>query len=190
MKPEQWKPGAGPGMAKKMGEAGSHSAVFCCRVRIRCEEIGQMRGHRFFLDNDVQGAARFFPERRFVSYKQAKLDSSAPDEDVIARSRGLECIIVTANGVDYEQKSRRFLRQTQKKDCHDLFGLVVIPNDGVAQARVLPGLDKRLRFNGKRITWNDVWQENYLVRVHSTGQVDVEALGRCFYCQRMIDAGA
>jgi hypothetical protein len=146
-----------------------------------------MRGHRFFLDNDIQGAARFFPERRLVSYKQAKLDPSAPDEDVIARSAGLECIIVTANGVDYEQKSRRFLRQTRKKDCHDLCGLVVIPNSGAAQTRVLPGLARRLRFKDKRITWDEVWNENYLVRVHANGIVDVQELGRCFYCQKNME---
>ena len=53
------------------------------------------------------------------------------------------------------------------------------------QARVLPGLADKLRFNGKRISWEDVWQENYLVSVHADGSVAVRELGRCFYCKKI-----
>jgi hypothetical protein len=144
-----------------------------------------MRDYRFLFDSDSQGAAQFFPRRRVVTYKRAKLAFSAPDAEVVATAHEMRCIIVTANGLHFEQEARRFLQKTQKKSCHDLYGLIVIPNDGPTQSRVLPRVSEKLRMDGKRITWDDVWWENYLVRVHATGDVDVRALGRCFYCRKV-----
>jgi hypothetical protein len=146
-----------------------------------------MRGYRFLIDNDSQRAAQFFPAKRVVTLAQAKLHSSAADAEIVARAWEAECTIVTANGPDFEKRISQFLRKTQRKDCHDLFGLVVIPNAAAIQDRVLPGLADKLRFDGKSITWDDVWRKNYLVRVHSNGTVDVRALGRCFYCKKIED---
>ena len=144
-----------------------------------------MREYRFLIDNDSQSASAYFPEKRVVTFAQAKLNQAAPDSDVVARAREMECIIVTANGSDFEKEIKQFLQRSQGKDCFDLFGLVVIPNPAAIQARVLPGLADKLRFNGKRISWEDVWQENYLVSVHADGSVDVRELGRCFYCMKL-----
>jgi hypothetical protein len=63
----------------------------------------------------------------------------------------------------------------------------VIPNPAAIQARALPGLSDRLRMNGKRISWDDAWQENYMVSVHADGSVGVKELGRCFYCKKIKD---
>ena len=146
-----------------------------------------MRKYKFLIDNDSQAASRFFPDKRAISLSQAKLDSSASDAEVVAAAWDMECIIVTANGQDFEKEIKQFLQKTQREDCHDLFGLVVIPNAAAIQNRVLPGLAGKLRFNGKSITWDDVWRKNYLVRVHSSGNVDVRELGRCFYCKKIED---
>jgi hypothetical protein len=146
-----------------------------------------MRGYRFLIDNDSQRAGRFFPAKRVVTLAQAKLNSSASDAEIVARAWETECTIVTANGPDFEKRIDQFLRKTQRNDCHDLFGLVVIPNAAAIQDRVLPGLADKLRFDRKSITWDDVWRRNYLVRVHSTGTVDVRELGRCFYCKKIED---
>jgi hypothetical protein len=97
----------------------------------------------------------------------------------------MECIIVTANGPDFEKEIKQFLQRSQRKDCFDLYGLVVIPNPAAIQARLLPLLSGKLRFKGKRITWEDVWQENYLVSVHADGSVEVREQGRCFYCMKI-----
>jgi len=144
-----------------------------------------MREYRFLIDNDSQSASVYFPEKRVVTFAQAKLNPAAPDSDVVATAREMECIIVTANGPDFEKEIKQFLQRSQRKDCFDLFGLVVIPNPAAIQARVLPGLADKLRFNGKRISWEDVWQENYLVSVHADGSVAVRELGRCFYCKKI-----
>ena len=144
-----------------------------------------MREYRFLLDNDSHAASVYFPEKRVVTFAQAKLNQAAPDSEVVATAREMECIIVTANGQDFEREIKQFLQKSQRKDCFDLFGLVVIPNPAAIQARVLPGLSEKLRINGKRISWEDVWQENYLVSVHADSSVDVRELGRCFYCKKL-----
>jgi hypothetical protein len=81
---------------------------------------------------------------------------------------------------------RKFLATTKRKDCHDLYGLVIIPNQAAIQDRVLPKLATKLRLEGKRISWDDVWRKNLLVRVRSDGVVNVrDELGRCFYCKKL-----
>lgn len=117
-----------------------------------------MREYRFLIDNDSQAASVYFPEKRVVTLAQAKLNPAAPDSQVVAAAREMECIIVTANGPDFEKEIKHFLQRSQRKDCYDLFGLVVIPNPAAIQARVLPGLSDKLRINGKRISWENVWQ--------------------------------
>jgi hypothetical protein len=144
-----------------------------------------MREYKFLFDNDSQAAAKFFPDKRVITLTQAKLSTAAPDAEIVARARELGSIIVTANGDDYEREIKRFLQKSQRNDCYDLFGLVVIPNPAAIQERVLPGLSAKLRFNGKAISWDEVWRENYLVRVHSDGTVEVRELGRCFYCKKL-----
>jgi hypothetical protein len=148
-----------------------------------------LRNYRFLIDNDSQAASVYFPEKRVVTLAQAKLDRAAPDSAVVARAREMECIIVTANGSDFEKEIKQFLQKSQRNDCYDLFGLVVIPNTAAIQARVLPGLGNKLRMKGRQISWDDVWQENYLVRVHSDGLVEVRELGRCFYCKKLKGVG-
>jgi hypothetical protein len=144
-----------------------------------------MREYKFLFDNDSQAAAKFFPEKRVITLAQAKVYTAASDAEIVARARELGAIIVTANGDDYEREIKRFLQKSQKNDCYDLFGLVIIPNPAAIQERVLPGLASKLRFKGEAITWDDVWRENYLVRVHSDGTLEVRELGRCFYCKKL-----
>lgn len=148
-----------------------------------------MRGYRFLIDNDSQAASSYFPEKRVVTFAQAKFTQSTPDSSVVASAHQLGCIIVTANGPDFEREIRRYLQKSQRKSCYDLFGLVVIPNHAAIHARVLPRLAEKLRNRGKRISWEDVWQENYLVSVHMDGTVEVRELGRCFYCRKLLNVG-
>ena len=144
-----------------------------------------MREYKFLFDNDSHAAAKFFPDKRVITLAQAKLSPTASDSEIVARARELEAIIVTANGDDYEKEIKKFLQRSQRNDCYDLFGLVVIPNPAAIQERVLPGLSAKLRFGRKAISWDHVWRENYLVRVHSDGTVEVRELGRCFYCKKL-----
>jgi hypothetical protein len=144
-----------------------------------------MKEYKFLFDNDSQMATKFFPNKRAITLAQAKISPAASDAEIVAEARELQAIIVTANGDDYEKEIRRFLQKSQRNDCYDLFGLLVIPNPSAIQERVLPNLAAKLRFKGKAISWDDVWRENYLVRVHSDGIVEVRELGRCFYCKKL-----
>ena len=112
------------------------------------DRITEMREYEFLFDNDSQAAARFFPEKRVITLAQAKVSTAASDAEIVARARELGAIIVTANGEDYEKEIKRFLHKSQRNDCYDLFGLVVIPNPAAIQEKVLPGLAAKPRFNG------------------------------------------
>lgn len=145
-----------------------------------------MSAYRFFIDNDSSSAARYFPKEHVVTLRQSGLEPTATDASVVQRAYELGCIIVTANGPHFEAEMRKFLSKTKRKDCHDLYGLVVIPNEAAIQERVLPRLTSRLRQAGRRISWDDVWMKNFLVRVRGDGVVDVrDELGRCFYCRKL-----
>jgi hypothetical protein len=144
-----------------------------------------MTKYRFLIDNDSQSASRFFPAKRVVTLHRAGLEPNASDSDIVEKACDLECIIVTANGQHFEREIRKALLKTKKKSCHDLFGLVVIPNPSAVQERVLPSLTKKLQLAGKPISWDDVWYKNLLVRVHANGNVEVRELGRCFYCKKI-----
>ncbi|MGA2085783.1 MAG: hypothetical protein ABSG60_09720 [Terracidiphilus sp.] len=145
-----------------------------------------MSDYRFLIDNDSLSSARYFPKRRIVTFHQAGLEPSAPDVAIVVKAYEFGCIIVSANGPHFEAEMRKFLATTKRKDCHDLYGLVIIPNQAAIQDRVLPKLATKLRLEGKRISWDDVWRKNLLVRVRSDGVVNVrDELGRCFYCKKL-----
>jgi hypothetical protein len=53
--------------------------------------------------------------------------------------------------VDFEKEI------TKENDCHDLYGLVVMPNAAAIQDGVLPGLADKLLMNGKPLAWDDAF---------------------------------
>ena len=60
----------------------------------------------------------------------------------------------------------RTLSHKQKRDgCHEMFGLVILPNRYEINKRLLPEIEKKLRMSGRKITWADVHFENYRVRL-------------------------
>jgi hypothetical protein len=64
--------------------------------------------------------------------------SSAKDSAILEQAWEMEAIIITFNGDDFLREVRRFLRSTSKRnDCHDLFGLVTLPNKFEIQKRTL-----------------------------------------------------
>jgi uncharacterized protein DUF5615 len=143
-----------------------------------------MTGHRFLLDHDCQRAAVLLPERRVLSLADVGLPENASDQKIVEAAWEYECVIVTANGRDFLERIKRFLGTTKKKDCHDLWGLVVLPNDLASQERLLPRAEKKLRFEGEKVTWPRVWRENLYVRLKRDGAHEVRHLPRCYYCEK------
>jgi hypothetical protein len=87
----------------------------------------------------------------------------AKDRQIVEAACELESVIVTGNRRDFEREILRFQRLTKRKDCHELWGLIVLPNGLLRQKRVLKYAEKRLRFQGKALRWGDVWRGNYYV---------------------------
>jgi hypothetical protein len=143
-----------------------------------------MKPYRFLLDRDVSKAASLFPARRTRTIAEVGLAENTKDAAVVERAWELEATIVTANGDDFLREARKFLRSTKRNDCHDLFGLVILPNKYEIQKRTLDELGSRLRFRNSRISWDEVWRQNLCVRVKTTGNPEVTQLPRCFYCQK------
>ena len=136
------------------------------------------------LDRDVSKAVALFPARRAQTIADVGLSKNAKDGVIVKKAWELEAIVVTANGTDFVREVQKFLGQTKRKDCHDLFGLVILPNKFEIQKRTLSDLSARLRFSGRKITWYDVWRKNLCVRVKATGNPEVTQLPRCFYCHK------
>lgn len=154
-------------------------------MKLTCERLSSATSIQICRPSKLFLPPRLFPGKRVITLAQAKLSPTTSDAEIVARARELEAIIVTANGDDYEKEIKKLLQRSQRNDCYDLFGLVVIPNPAAIQERVLPGLSAKLRFGRKAISWDHVWRENYLVRVHSDGTVEVRERGRCFYCKKL-----
>jgi hypothetical protein len=144
-----------------------------------------MNRYKFLLDRDVSKAISLFPAQRARTVSDVGLPDNAPDAAIVKKARELEATIVTANGDDFLEEMRYFSQQTKKKDCHDLFGLVVLPSKFETQKSTLSQLGSRLRFGGKKIGWHDVWRKNLCVRVKTAGPPEIRKLPRCFYCQKM-----
>ena len=143
-----------------------------------------MTSYKFIIDNDCRNAARFFPSRRIVSLEKGGLSARASDCEIVKVASDRRWIIVTANGHDFITEIKRYLRQSTKLVCHDLAGLVIIPNDCQLQQRALPRLEKRLKYEGEPITWKDVWELDCCVRVMKDGRVQISRFERCFYCKK------
>ena len=105
-------------------------------------------------------------------------------------ARAYPCPIVD-NWDDRSRVSRRvrppneFQSQTKRADCHELNGLIVLPNGYEHQRRLLHGLEPKLRLGSERLTWTDVSQKNCNVRVTKRGNPEVKRFQRCFYCQKL-----
>lgn len=143
-----------------------------------------MKPYKFLLDRDVSKAASLFPARRTRTVADVGLPENANDAAVVEKAWDLEAIIVTSNGDDFLRETRKFLRSTKRRDCHDLFGLVILPNKYEIQKRTLEELALRLVFRRKKIGWDEVWRQNLCVRVKATGNPEITQLPRCFYCQK------
>lgn len=153
------------------------------RTRVR-SGVNELKPYKFLLDRDVSKAASLFPVRRTRTVADVGLPENATDAAVVEKAWDLEAIIVTANGDDFLRETRTFLRSTKRRDCHDLFGLVILPNKFEIQKRTLDELGLRLRFRNNRISWDEVWRQNLCVRVKKKGNPEVTQLPRCFYCQK------
>ena len=143
-----------------------------------------MTGHKFLFDRDAAKAKELFPKRRSVSMADVGLAENATDRDIVERACGGGFTIVTCNGDHFIKEFQRYLDQTERKNCHEMFGLVILPNGFEVQKRALKGIANKLRLNGRAIGWKDVSEQDCCVRVEKTGHVKASRFERCRYCKK------
>ena len=147
--------------------------------------MGEVSKYAFLLDRDVEKAASLFPHKRARTTTAIGLAMDAPDEAIVRLAWERQWIIVTGNGDHFIEEILRFQRKVEKKICHDLSGLIILPNGFEVQKRVMTGIEKKLRFGGKRITWTDVWSKNYCVRLKKDSEPVISTFPKCLYCRKL-----
>jgi predicted nuclease of predicted toxin-antitoxin system len=140
--------------------------------------------YRFIFDNNCEKAAEFFPKRRTITLKRARLSPNASDREIVEVASDRKCIIVTSNGDDFVAEINRYLGQTMKLKCNDLSGLVILPSAFEAQRNAMHRVEQPLVFNTRHLSWKDVWELDCCVRVTRTGDVQLTRFDRCFYCKK------
>ena len=137
----------------------------------------------FLLDRDVSKAAPLFPKKRTKTIADIGLPQDATDAMIVKAAWERQLTIVTGNGRDFVRAFNQFLRQTTRKDCHEMRGLVVLPNGYEQQKRLLQHIERSLTFEGEKLTWARVADEDFYVRVKRLG-VEIRPFERCFFCRK------
>jgi hypothetical protein len=143
-----------------------------------------LASYGFLLDRDVSKIASLFPRKRTKTLADVGLSEKARDSEIVREAWKRELTIVTGNGDDFAREINAFQSRTTRADCHELYGLVVLPNGYEQQRRLLQGIEDKLRLGSEKLTWADIAQKNCLVRVKKNGKPDVRRFKRCFYCQK------
>lgn len=139
----------------------------------------------FLLDRDVSKAVSLFPRKRTKTLADVGLSEEARDSEIVKKAWERGLTIVTGNGDDFVREIIAFQSRTERNDCHELFGLVVLPNGYEHQKRLLHDLESKLRLGTETLKWTDVAQKNCLVKVKKSGLPEVRRFKRCFYCQKL-----
>ena len=143
-----------------------------------------MYSYGFLLDRDVSKAAPLFPKKRTKTIADIGLLQDAPDSEIIKEAWERRLTIVTGNGDHFVKEIQKFLAQTKRDECHEMYGLLVLPNGYERQKRLLQEIEGRLKLGKERLSWADVADRNCCVKVTRLGAIEVRRFPRCFFCQK------
>lgn len=148
------------------------------------ERSYSVRPYRFLVDRSVAKAGSLIPTSadRVLRLRDIRLPENAADSVIVERAADEQLIIVTANGRDFLGAIETYQKKQMWDECHDLYGLLVLPNHYASQQRSLPKLTARLRFEGSPISWRHVQINNLAVRLTDDGDTKVTPLAHCRYC--------
>jgi len=147
--------------------------------------MADMSKYAFLVDCDVEKAVTLLPHKRTRTTVEMGLAKDAPDAAIVKMAWERAWIIVTGNGDHFINEILRFQRKMEKRICHDLSGLVILPNGFEVQSRVMNAVESKLRFGGKRVTWTDVWSKNYCVRIKKDSEPTITTFPQCLYCRKL-----
>lgn len=127
------------------------------------------------IDHDVSHSQKWFGGR---------VADAVPDPEVVEEAWDGEDTIVTANGghfVKYMLAHQRV--HTHGLHCHDMSGLVVIPNKEFRAENAIAAMRKRggMRLGNIAITMDDVAQYNLYVKIQADGSTTIKRFPLCQY---------
>jgi len=139
----------------------------------------------FICDENAMHLASYFPHGRAKTVKQFGLLGES-DDAILAKAWDSHLIVVTSNRDDFRERFLSFVPSGGKRKCTHLHGLVMFAETKDEQIGLFPSkkLERRLRLDGKAVTWRDVYQGNLLVRANPQ-RASVERLSRCPGCRRL-----
>jgi hypothetical protein len=123
----------------------------------------------FLLDRNAEKAAALFSGKRVRTLAAVGLAENATDAQIVRKAWELSLTIVTVNGDDFVKEISKFQNQTKENDCHEVFGLVILPDGYENQKRLLQKAGSKLRLGTKKLTWWDVAHKNCCVRIKRSG---------------------
>jgi hypothetical protein len=80
-----------------------------------------------------------FPRKRTKTLADVGLSERARDSEIVGEVWDRNLTIVTGNGDDFVREINIFQGRTTRAICHDLYGLIVLPNGYEHQKRLLQG---------------------------------------------------
>ena len=85
------------------------------------------------------------------------------------KAHELACTVVTANGDDFHREIIKFQKKTRRSayGCREWNGLGVLSSGYENQKQMLGNAESQLWFGKQRLTWSDVWEGNYYVRLRN-----------------------
>ena len=140
---------------------------------------------KFLLDQGVKHLRDHFAAKQVVTLESLGMAENTPDPEIIdvASTRGF--VLVAANRKDFLPMVEAHVAKSTDKTtgCRRVLGMVLLaPNDAHVQRRALAVAEKRLTFEGKKITWKDVHDRELLVEIEASGAARVSRLPRCPHC--------
>lgn|SRR5487761_45813 len=145
-----------------------------------------MAHFKFMLDRGVNHLKDCFPSKRVVSTETLGLRSTLADEEIIEYASTEGYLLVASNRRDFLRDAKRHVAQSSKKQfgCCRVPGMILlVPNDEITQRRVLKGLESRLRFERKPISYSDVHDGDLIVMIEASGKATVSRMPRCPHCK-------
>ena len=145
-----------------------------------------MSHFKFMLDRGVNHLIDLFPPKRVVSTETLGLRDNLPDDEVVGYASEHSHLLVASNRRDFVRDAAKHIAQSTKSKtgCRRVSGMILlVPNDEMTQRRILKGLESRLVFEGKRITFADIHRDDLLVTVEANGMSRVSRLPRCPHCE-------
>src|SRR5262249_41883665 len=130
----------------------------------------------FLVDADAVSCIAWF-DRAIIATKHA-------DEDIVKEAWDQQRTIVTSNGRDFLRYIRGFQNPPNKPQCHDLWGLVVVPNAQFERQKGLRSIQHGLNvLRTGTLRWPGAAFLNLYIRVTADGEREVYRFKRCPFCE-------